>query len=308
MINFEDVSKFIVKDVSLHVKQGEVTGLIGPTGSGKTTLVRLASGLLLPERGRVSVMREDPVKFRSKYASRLSVCITGIKLLQDEDTALVGLGMLRDMYGIQEAEYDKRYALLAERFNFGAFENERLKGLSVGQRRRVELAAAFLLEPELMILDEPEVGLDETGKQALEEIIREKAGEGMTILITSHDMTGISNVCSRLAILEKGRLVFNGSEDILRSKTLPINTLTVSFDGAVPNIDDLPIVRYRLEGNTISYDYNSRYISASEVLEVIMKQTRITDIKIKKPDLEQIIISMQKSEEKDEFYRSRKHQ
>ena len=83
MINFEDVSKFIVKDVSLHVKQGEVTGLIGPTGSGKTTLVRLASGLLLPERGRVSVMREDPVKFRSKYASRLSVCITGIKLLQE---------------------------------------------------------------------------------------------------------------------------------------------------------------------------------------------------------------------------------
>ena len=308
MINIENVSKFIIRDISLHIPKGEVTGLIGATGSGKTTLVRLASGLLLPDCGRVSVMGHEPVRFKGKFGSRLSVLISGVKSLSDEETAVSALDGLRIIYGIPKNEYEKRYRKLAERFDFSSYENERLKGLSVGQRRRVELAGAFLTEPELMILDEPEVGLDEFGKQALEEIIKEKTGEGMTLLITSHNMAEISNICTRIAVLSKGDLIFYGSEDALRSRYQPINTLTVSFDGNIPNIDDLPIVRYRLEGNTASYEYNSMYITASEVLDVIMKQTRITDINIKKPDLEQIIINMRKSEGKDEFYRSRKHQ
>ena len=88
MINIENVSKFIIRDISLHIPKGEVTGLIGATGSGKTTLVRLASGLLLPDRGRVSVMGHEPVSFKGKFGSRLSVLISGVKSLSDEETAV----------------------------------------------------------------------------------------------------------------------------------------------------------------------------------------------------------------------------
>lgn len=292
MINFENVSKFILDDISIHIQKGQVTGLIGDTGAGKTTLVKLASGLLLPDVGRVSVMEKNPVQYRSRYGTKLGVLITGIPILEDNDSALTGLGILQSMYDIPKGEFGERYEELATRLGFKAYENEKIKELSVGQRRRVELAATFILNPELVILDEPEVGLDEECKQILEEIVKERAASGATFLITSHNLTEISNMCDRLLILSEGKLIFYGSEASLRSQYLPINTMTITYEGAIPNIDDLPIVRYKMDGNRISYDYNSKYIAASELLEVLMKQTKIIDIKIKKPDLEQIIIDL----------------
>ena len=143
-----------------------------------------------------------------------------------------------------------------------------------------------------MILDEPDVGLDEEGKMIFEELVRERAKSGTTFLITSHNLTEVSNLCDRIAILSDGELTFYGSERVLRSQHLPVNTMTVVFDGPIPSIDDLPIVRYKIEGNTASYDYNSKYITAAELINVLMKQTRILDVKIKKPDLEEIIINM----------------
>ncbi len=292
MINFDNVSKFILSNLTLHIERGQVTGLIGDTGSGKTTLVRLASGLLAPDSGRVILMGKEPSLNRGKYGEKLSVLITGVPILEDGDTPKVGLEMLRYQYGISKVEFDARYKELSSEFGFESYENERVKDLSVGQRRRVELASVFIINPELVILDEPDVGLDEEGKHILEERVQKDAARGVTFLITSHNLTGISYMCDRLAILSEGKLIFYGSETSLRSQYLPINTMTVTYDGAIPNIDDLPIVRYSLDGDRISYDYNSKYIAASELLEVLMKQTKITDIKIKKPDLEKIIMDL----------------
>ncbi len=294
MINFDNVSKFILSNLTLHIQQGQVTGLIGDTGSGKTTLVRLASGLLLPESGRVTMMGREPAFNRGKYGTGLGVLITGVPVLEDADTPAVGLEMLRYQYGISKKEYDERYAELVQEFGFKTYENERIKNLSVGQRRRVELASVFVIQPKLVILDEPDVGLDEEGRQILEARVKKASSEGVTYLITSHNLNSISNMCSRLAILSEGELIFYGSETSLRSKYLPINTMTVTFEGPLPNIDDLPVVRYRVSGDTVSYDYNSRYISASEVLAVLMNQTKVLDVKIDKPNLEQIILKLQK--------------
>lgn len=292
MINFDNVSKFILSDLTLHIERGQVTGLIGDTGSGKTTLVRLASGLLAPDRGRVILMGKEPSSNRGKYGEKLGVLITGVPILEDGDTPKVGLEMLRYQYGISKVEFDARYKELSSEFGFESYENERVKDLSVGQRRRVELASVFIINPDLVILDEPDVGLDEEGRRILEERVQKDASRGVTFLITSHNLTGISHMCDRLAILSEGKLIFYGSETSLRSQYLPINTMTVTYEGDIPNIDDLPIVRYSLDGNRIAYDYNSKYIAASELLEVLMKQTKITDIKIKKPDLEKIIMDL----------------
>ena len=292
MINIENVSKFILSDISLSIPKGCVVGLIGATGSGKTTLVKLVSRLLLPEAGRVSVMGKNPVTNRGRYGSKLSVFFTGVPLLESEDNALIGMDMIRNFYSIPRDNFTKDYTELSKIFGFEKYENEKLKNLSAGQRSRVELAAAFILNADLMILDEPDVGLDEEGKMIFEELVKERAKRETTFLITSHNLTEISNLCDRIAILSDGELAFYGSERVLRSQHLPINTMTVVFDGTLPNIDDLPIVRYKIEGNTAAYDYNSKYITAAELINVLMKQTRILDVKIKKPDLEEIIINM----------------
>ena len=291
MINFENVSKFKLSDISLSIPRGCVVGLIGATGSGKTTLVKLSSGLLLPESGRISVMGKNPVSNRSRYGSKLSVFITGIPLIEQGDSAQIGMDMIRNFYSISKEKFIQDYAELSDRFGFRGYENEKLKNISTGQRRRVELAAAFILNSELVILDEPDVGLDETGKQVFEEIVKERVKQGVTFLITSHNLSEVSNLSDRIAVLSDGRLMFYGNERMLRSRYLPVNTMTVTFEGAIPNIDDLPIVRYRIEGNTVSYDYNSKYITASELINVLMKQARVLDVNIKKPDLEQIILN-----------------
>ena len=308
MIQIEKVSKFILSDVTLHIPEGSVTGLIGAAGSGKMTLLRLACGLLAPDCGSVRTMGKNPVLWRMKYASALSVLLTGIPLLEDGISAAEGFELLQKMYALPREEYRRDYRQLSERLGLSKWEKERMKELSAGQRRRVELAAALILRPRLLLLDEPEIGLDEEGKQVLEELIKEYAAAGTTVLITSHDLAGISNMCTRLAVLDEGRLLFYGSEYALRSRYLPISRLTVSFEGNLPNIDDLPIVRYSLEGNRVCYEFNSSYITASEVLAVLMKQTRITDIGIKRPDLEQIMIHIQKTGGKNELYRSQEHQ
>ena len=237
-------------------------------------------------------MGKNPVTNRGRYGSKLSFFLTGVPLIENEDSALVGMDMIRNIYAIPRDKFEKDYAELSKRLGFENYENEKLKNLSTGQRRRVELAAAFILNADLMILDEPDVGLDEEGKMIFEELVKERAEMGTTFLITSHNLTEVSNLCDRIAILSDGELTFYGSERVLRSQHLPVNTMTVVFDGPIPSIDDLPIVRYKIEGNNAAYDYNSKYITAAELINVLMKKTRILDVKIKKPDLEEIIINM----------------
>ena len=294
MINFENVSKFILSDVSFSIPKGEVVGLIGATGSGKTTLVKLASGILEPERGRVSVLGADPVKNKGRYSSRLGVYLTGVPVLSEYDSALSGIGILGKMYNIPDAEFQKRYDELSTLFGFKNFEGERLKDLSVGQRKRIELSATFILEPEMLLLDEPEIGLDEEAKQTLEEVIKDRTSKGMTVLVTSHDLPSISHLSTRIMMLSEGKLIFYGSESVLRHKFLPVNQMTLKYEGAIPMVDDLPLLKYRVDsgkaGGTFYCEYDERYVSASEVLAVIMHHSKVTDIKIKKPDLEQVIL------------------
>ena len=329
MINFVNVSKFILSDVSFNIPKGEVVGLIGATGSGKTTLVKLASGILAPESGRVSVLGKDPVKHKGKYFSGLGIYLTGVPVLNENDSAAAGIGVLREIYGIPKADFADRYKYFSELFGFKSYERERLKELSIGQRKRIELSATFIPEPELLLLDEPEIGLDEEAKQTLEEVIKEMSSRGCTILVTSHDLQSISRVSSRIMILSDGNLMFYGSESVLRHKFLPVNQMTLKYEGDFPMVDDLPLLKYSVASDrteeadplvqtgTFSCKYDERYVTASEILSVLMKNLKVTDISIKKPDLEQIILDKNRDDKikkvtfegrKNELYRSKQHQ
>ena len=204
MINFEKVSKFTLSDISINIPKGEIVGLIGASGSGKTTFVRLACGLLTPDLGRVRVLGKNPVDYRQKYFSDVSTFIVGKNLLDKETSVIQNFEMLRIMYGINKSEFYKRYNEISEMLDFKGYEYEKVISLSFGQKMRVEVAAALILEPMLLLLDEPTVGMDQNAKECLTKTLKEKASEGMTILITSHDMQSISNICTRLAIIDKG--------------------------------------------------------------------------------------------------------
>ncbi len=290
MINFENVSKYALSGIDLHIPKGEVVGIIGSTGSGKTTLLKLACGLLAPDSGHVRTLGKDPVKFRSRYASDLSAFFVGTPLLNKDDTIIRNFEIIGSVYRMSGKHFRQRYSEISQKLGFAEMSDRMVSDLSLGQKMRAELGAALLYEPKLLLIDEPNVGLDENGKTALCEIMTQSAAGGSTVLLTSNDMASVSKVCTRLAILHKGKLIFYGSLDTLRSRYLPINTITVRIGGNVPDLDDLPIRKYSLEGNSLKLEYDSNHISAAEITALILKQTEILEISVHKSDLEELII------------------
>lgn len=289
MINIDNVSKYGLNNISINIPKGEAVGLIGASGAGKTTIIKLACGLLAPDGGRVYTLGKNPVVNRRLYKNSVSTFITGVPLLDRNDTVLQGFELIRNMYGIEKAEFNRRYNELSERLDFGKYENQISKNLSVGQRMRAELGAALIYEPKLLMLDEPNVGLDENGKAVLYELLNERRKNGMTVLMTSHDMVGISKTCSRIALLDNGKLVFYGSGDNLRSRYAPIDVMTIKLTGNIPDFEDLPLNKYSVHDNIITLSYNSNLITSAEILKLVLRQTSVSKVSIRKPGLESII-------------------
>ena len=290
MINFEDVGKYSLSGVTLSVPKGEVTGLIGASGSGKTTLIKLACGLLAPDSGRVWTLGKDPVRNRGKYGADISAFITGVPILESNDTVLQGFEMTAAVYRIPKDVFRRRYAELSERLGFAELSGRRVKDLSLGQKLRAELGAALIFEPKLLLLDEPNAGLDENAKSALRDILREYSAGGMTVLLTSHDTASVSSVCGRFAILDMGKLIFCGSMENLQSRFMPVNTMRVRIGERLPDLDDLPVRRFSLDGDLLTLEYDSNHVTAAEITRLLLKQTEILELNIKKPGLEQLIL------------------
>lgn len=221
MINFENVSRNVLKGVSLNLPKGEAVGLIGKSGAGKTTLIKLACGLISPVEGNVYTLGRNPVLSRQSYGKKLSAFIYGIPLLSREDTVKQGFEMIRGIYRISEEDFEKRFSYLSQKLDFGKYMDKTVKELSLGERMRAELAAAIIYEPDLLILDEPDTGLDANAKEALRELILEGCSRGMTLLIASHDLEGLEKFCGRIALLDEGRLIFTAAHKIFAADFPP---------------------------------------------------------------------------------------
>lgn len=293
MVNLENVSKFIIQDMSLHVPAGTCVGLIGASGAGKTTLLKLICGLLQPEAGYVRTLGKEPVAQHGRYGREMSVFLVGRSALEDGDTVRQSFALAQSIYGLEKEKFWQEYEELEECFSFRDDADRALKSLSLGQRMRVELAMALIGSPKLILLDEPNVGLDENGKEVLWETLARRCEQGVTVLVASHSLADISKVCDRIALLEKGRLLYYGSEKHLRSKYASIERMELKLAGKLPDLEDLPLQSYEIEGESLCLSYDTNYLSSAEVLGLILKQTRVAEVNVHRPDLEDIVIMMQ---------------
>lgn len=292
MIYFENVDKFILKDINIHIPKGCCVGLIGASGAGKTTFLRLVCGLLKADNGRVYVDGQAQNMYSSRISQDIGVLFTDKPILNGEECVYENFLVLKNIYRIEETEFYNRYMELANLLDFKKYEYEKVKNLSLGQRRRAELGAIFLHRPKLAILDEPTNGLDANGKKAFYNLIKQSTAKGMTILISSHDLEGISRLCSRVALLHKGRLIYYGSEELLVKKYVPVDMMELKLKDKLPDLEDLPIEKYSLEGDRLILLYNSGHITAAEILRNIMSQIKVQEIKISKPELTDTIIKI----------------
>lgn len=294
MISFEHVSKFILKDINLHIPEGVIAGIAGVSGSGKTTLLRLACGLLQCEQGNVWTFGKNPVEKRKQIAPYIRVFFSGIPMFPRDSTILYEYQKLCNVYRIGKQDFQREYEMLAEQLQFGAYEEIPIRQLSLGQRRRAELAVMLLGEARLILLDEPVIGLDEQGKGIFRELLKEKRKTGAAIVMVSQNMVEEEMLCDRIVLLDDGQLLYYGERDRLMKKYAPCHEMEIVFQGKLPDMEDLPLIKYRMENNSMILRYNSNIISAAEILNQIMVQTVVTQMNIRSPRLQDVIIERKK--------------
>ena len=199
-----------VNDLSLCVKKGEVFGFIGPNGAGKTTTIKIMSGILEPTKGTVTIaginMREAPEKAKSKIGF-----IPDRPYLYEKLTGIEFLRFTADLYGVSEEAFEATAFKILKDFSLAEWADALIESYSHGMKQRLIMSAALLHDPEVIIVDEPMVGLDPAAIMMVKSLFRELAGQGVTIFMSTHTLKVAEDICDRIGVINKGRLIAMGT-------------------------------------------------------------------------------------------------
>jgi ABC-2 type transport system ATP-binding protein len=211
LINREKVAKHALQDISLEVQEGEILGLIGANGAGKTTLTKILAGIIHPTQGEVSVLGYNPWSRANDYRRRMSLIMGQKQQLWWDLPAMDGFLLLKEIYQIPSQDFKERVDYLSNKLNVKDLLNVQVRKLSLGERMKVELIAALIHAPKVVYLDEPTIGLDLTAQKAVRSFLKEYREEFKPVMIlTSHYMEDIEELCERIVVLKEGKIVYDG--------------------------------------------------------------------------------------------------
>jgi ABC-2 type transport system ATP-binding protein len=226
-----------VRGVDLAVREGEIFGFLGPNGAGKTTTLRMLATLIEPDGGEATIAGADLRRQPGEVRKRIGYVAQGGSTW-DEVTAREELVLHARMYGIGRAEAERRATRALEAFQLTEYADRRCKTYSGGQRRRVDIALGIIHQPRVVFLDEPTTGLDPQSRAHMWEEIRRLRAEGMTVFITTHYLEEADALCDRVAIIDFGELVAEGTPDELK-REVSGDVVTVGLNGATPEAAEL---------------------------------------------------------------------
>ena len=220
MIELKDLTKKYgafeaVNNLSLSVKKGEVFGFIGPNGAGKTTTIKMMGGILEPTSGTVNIaginMQKEPEKAKSKIGF-----IPDRPYLYEKLTGTEFLRFTADLYGVSPEAFQSRTLKILKDFSLENWAHELIESYSHGMKQRLIMSAALLHDPEVIIVDEPMVGLDPAGIIMVQHLFRSLAGQGVTIFMSTHTLKVAEDICDRIGVIHKGRLIAIGTTQELQ--------------------------------------------------------------------------------------------
>jgi len=282
-----------VEQLDLTIAAGEAVGYIGANGAGKSTTIKLLVGILVPTDGQVTTCGLDPVRQRRHLARQVGVVFGQRSQLWWDLPVRESFDLLAAIHGLRRVDAAGRQAELFERLELGEFLATPVRQLSLGQRMRAEVAAALLHRPQLVILDEPTIGLDVLSKQRLREfLIEQRRQHGTTLVLTTHDMGDVERLCQRIVLVDHGRKRFDGTLHGL-SRMVGVERVLV-VDLAVPTADlvDLPDVRHLVseaDGLRQELAFDPDVTSAAAVLTAVSERAEVVDLAVREPEIEAVL-------------------
>jgi ABC-2 type transport system ATP-binding protein len=278
-----------VDGVTFSIKEGELVGFIGPNGAGKTTTLKMLSGLLYPTSGEVSVLGFTPSKRQPEFQKQFSLVLGQKNQLWWDLPAQESFLLNKEIYGVHDTAYKKTLNELVELLEVGDFLKIQVRKLSLGQRMKMELIASLIHSPKILFLDEPTIGLDVVMQKKIRDFIKQyNQSHNSTILLTSHYMEDVKELCKRVIIIDSGKTIFDGKlEDII--KTFGNHKiLSVVFSKKI-DIEKLSKI-----GDVKSYDFPKAVISVSRAsvstsAANLMQNFPVADLNIEEPPIEDVI-------------------
>ena len=286
-----------VDGIDLNVRSGQIFGFLGPNGAGKSTTIKLLTTLIPPTDGQLSILGIDAVKKPLQVRNRI-----GVVLQQPSYEPTLSVEKSLDKYGmmwnVPQKIRKKRVAELLEEFNLKEIRHKKNDDLSIGQRRRVQVAREFMHDMELLFLDEPTVGLDPTARRKLLDFLKNKAKSGLTIFYTTHVLSEAEYICDEIAIINKGKIIAVDSPDDLknrfgREKTIKIHLsgINKSISDLLNNIDDCKIDFNSGTNITIHSDKSETVLL--QILQILNNNNiQIEDLSVIPTNLEEIFLKV----------------
>lgn len=293
-----------VNDISFTVAKGEILGFIGANGAGKSTTIKMLTGILTPTKGEIEINGQIPYKNRKKYVKEIGVVFGQRTQLWWDLPLTETFTVLKEIYQVDDARFKKQMDFFNEVLELKDFVKSPVRTLSLGQRMRADLAASMLHSPKVLFLDEPTIGLDVVVKSNIREAITKiNQEEQTTIILTTHDLKDIETLCKRIIMIDKGTLIYDGSLLDMKNKFGKFREINLSLQ----NNSDINMLRFKEDLNLNSDDFqiksnkekitvifNSQKIGVSDMLSYILTHTNIADISVNDVNIEEIVRRMYK--------------
>lgn len=280
--------KTAVDNISFNISDGEVVGYIGANGAGKSTTIKMMTGILTPTSGEIIVNGIIPYKDRQKNAKDIGV-VFGQKTQLWWDLPLSEtFTLLKDIYEVEDKEFKERMKFLNEVLELNDFILTPVRALSLGQRMRGDLAAALIHNPKVVYLDEPTIGLDVVVKDNVRKAIK-KLNEkfGTTVILTTHDLSDIEELCNRIIIIDKGKMLYDGNLENLKEKYGYMSTVEIQTKRRIQlkevefikNLDKENI-DITVKANNLAIKFNKNNTSTTEITKSLMNKLDIVNFSI----------------------------
>jgi ABC-2 type transport system ATP-binding protein len=281
-----------VSDVTFSIERGEMVGYIGANGAGKSTTIKMLTGILTPTSGEVLCNGFVPYRDRTRYVATIGVVFGQRTQLWWDIAVVESFRLLKEIYRLSDAQYRERMDLFDRILGISAYLHQPVRKLSLGERMRCDLAASLLHRPPLLFLDEPTIGLDVVAKASVREFLQEiNRREGTTVLLTTHDLSDIETLSRRVIVIDHGKLLFDGALAQLRDRILPVTT--VVFDvKTLPEPERLSwngIPIREVGSHRYAVEIDRRELSPAAAVKEIVNRFDVADISIEEPQIEEVV-------------------